>query len=164
MALLYGRAGRLTAQNGDFGPGQDRSGVSCGAPGVRKSAVLTRAANPLTQGGQGGRPAPLHPPCSPLLSPQPDDSHPLLIATACDLVEVAHRRPPGLSESYHPRCSRAFGFAKKRAVRPCYLTRWPGQLQWEGGIQMGWLSHQATVQKNSNGLVLPYQATVHTSN
>jgi hypothetical protein len=45
--------------------------------------------------GRGGRPAPLHPPCAPLAVPRPDDSYPPPIASACNLVEVAYRRPPG---------------------------------------------------------------------
>ena len=45
MAFLYGRAGRLTAKNGGFRPGQIRdSGVSCamtiGAPPCQGGAAL----------------------------------------------------------------------------------------------------------------------------
>jgi hypothetical protein len=71
--------------------------------------VAYRAAN---SGGPGGPPGPLAPRFSlalqnrvgPLLSPQPDHSHPLPAASACDVMDVPYRRPSSwLSGSYHPR-------------------------------------------------------------
>jgi hypothetical protein len=46
--------------------------------------------------------APLHPPCGPLAVPQPDEAHPLLIASACESTEATYRQPPWLTGSYHP--------------------------------------------------------------
>ena len=46
----------------------------------------------LTQGGR----APLHPPCGPLAARQPENSHPLSVACARDLMEVTYTvGPPG---------------------------------------------------------------------
>jgi hypothetical protein len=38
-----------------------------------------------------------------LAAPQPDDSYPLPIAPACDMVTVAYRYPPWLTGNYHLR-------------------------------------------------------------
>ena len=47
-----------------------------------------------TQEVQGGGPPPWYPPCGRFAAPQPDDSYPLPIAPACDLMAVTYRRPP----------------------------------------------------------------------
>ena len=49
------------------------------------------------RGGHGGRPAPCILRALPLMPPQPDNSHPLLIALACDSMEVTHRQPSCLT-------------------------------------------------------------------
>jgi hypothetical protein len=96
MALLYGRAGRSTAHNGGFRPGQTQSSSLRGWRGgvSWRASASNRAA--LAQGGHGG-------PLGPLACRFPCDSAPLFVAFACDRMDVTYLWSPWLSERHHRR-------------------------------------------------------------
>ena len=74
MALLYGRAGRLTAKNGDYRPRQVTTDEICAAvkDGFTDTRVLLEPAGALAIAGAKkfiGLGLPAHPPARPLARP-----------------------------------------------------------------------------------------------
>jgi hypothetical protein len=96
----------------------------------------------LTQGGGGGAVGPHASTLRPLAAPQPDDSHPLPIASACDLVEVTHRRPLWLTGRYHPGCRAVDDLGIEVLTRSCpHLARL--ELYWNTRVTSAAVRHVA---------------------